>query len=202
MADTKISALTALTGANVESSADLMAIVDTSLTTTKKITVDELRVAMGTALGTVQATTSGTAVDFTIPSWARRITVIIAGVSFASADSMLLQLGDSGGVEATGYNFAVTSLTGGSVNTSTTSFLIAPSGSSANDTFRGNAVLTLVDTSSNNWICSSVVSNVRSGAELVHIGAGAKATSGALTTVRITGTAQTFDAGSVNVLYD
>lgn len=43
MADVKISALTALTGANVDNSADILAIVDTSATTTKKILVQELQ---------------------------------------------------------------------------------------------------------------------------------------------------------------
>lgn len=42
MADVKISALTALTGANVDGSVDVIPIVDTSVTTTKKITVQEL----------------------------------------------------------------------------------------------------------------------------------------------------------------
>ena len=42
MANTKISGLTALTGANVEAAADVLAIVDTSVTTTKKILVSEL----------------------------------------------------------------------------------------------------------------------------------------------------------------
>src|SRR2546422_699850 len=42
MADTKISALTALTGANVATD-DALAIVDTSATTTKKITAEEYR---------------------------------------------------------------------------------------------------------------------------------------------------------------
>jgi hypothetical protein len=46
VADTKISALTALTGANVDTAADVFPIVDTSVTTTKKILVDELRIAL------------------------------------------------------------------------------------------------------------------------------------------------------------
>lgn len=47
MADTKISALTALTGANVDQAADLLPIVDTSATTTKKILVNQLGIAIG-----------------------------------------------------------------------------------------------------------------------------------------------------------
>jgi hypothetical protein len=46
MADTKISGLTALTGANVDTAADVIPIVDTGVTTTKKITVDELGLAL------------------------------------------------------------------------------------------------------------------------------------------------------------
>lgn len=42
MADAKISALTALTGVNVDTAADVLPIVDTSVTTTKKILVQEL----------------------------------------------------------------------------------------------------------------------------------------------------------------
>ncbi len=48
MADTKTSALTALTGANVEPAADVMAVVDNSTTTTKKILIQELFNALTT----------------------------------------------------------------------------------------------------------------------------------------------------------
>lgn len=53
MADTKISALTALTGANVDAAADLLAIVDTGVTTTKKILVSELAIGLGLVPGIV-----------------------------------------------------------------------------------------------------------------------------------------------------
>lgn len=56
MADTKISALTALTGANVDTAADVLPIVDTSVTTTKKILIDELRIAIGIATQAQQET--------------------------------------------------------------------------------------------------------------------------------------------------
>lgn len=48
MADTKISALTALTGASVDTANDVIPVVDTSVTTTKKITVAELKTALNT----------------------------------------------------------------------------------------------------------------------------------------------------------
>jgi hypothetical protein len=55
MADKKISDLTALTGANV-ADADLLPIVDTSATETKKITFAEFKTALDTATGFVRIT--------------------------------------------------------------------------------------------------------------------------------------------------
>ena len=53
---------------------------------------------------TAQASTSGTAIDFTgIPSWVKRITVMLDGVSTNGTSIPLIQLGDSGGIETTGY---------------------------------------------------------------------------------------------------
>lgn len=46
MANQKISALTALTGANVDTANDVLAIVDTSAAATKKILINELRIAL------------------------------------------------------------------------------------------------------------------------------------------------------------
>lgn len=46
MADSKLSALAALTGANVDTAADLLYIDDVSVTTSKKILVDEVRIAL------------------------------------------------------------------------------------------------------------------------------------------------------------
>lgn len=48
MADTKISALSSLTGANLDPAADVFPVVDTSVTTTKKITGQELFNALST----------------------------------------------------------------------------------------------------------------------------------------------------------
>jgi hypothetical protein len=55
-------------------------------------------------LDTAKASTSGTFVDFTsIPSWVKRVTVMFAGVSTNGSSVIQVQLGDSGGVEVTGY---------------------------------------------------------------------------------------------------
>lgn len=68
MADTKISALTALTGANVADD-DVFPIVDTSVTTTKKITAAESRIAMYSVAATqAQMETATSAVVSVVPS--------------------------------------------------------------------------------------------------------------------------------------
>ena len=64
-------------------------------------------------LGTAQASTSGTAIDFTgIPSWVKRVTVMFNGVSTNGTSLVQIQLGTSGGVEATGYAATLFAVTG------------------------------------------------------------------------------------------
>lgn len=59
MANTKISALTALTGANLATD-DAFAVVDTSATATKKITVAEMKLGIMPAPGPIGGTTPST----------------------------------------------------------------------------------------------------------------------------------------------
>ena len=149
--------------------------------------------------GTAVASTSGTSIDFTsIPSWVKRITVMFNGVSTSGTSLPQIQLGDSGGVEVTGYvSSAFTSNTNNS--TSTTGFLLG-GGSTAAYIRCGNAQICLMG--SNLW-CFSYSGGVAVslGGE---VGGGNKTTTGTLDRVRITtvnGT-DTFDAGSINILYE
>lgn len=155
------------------------------------------------ALGSraAQATTSGSAFDFTgIPSWVRRITVLFDGVSTDGADSPQVQIGDSGGIETTGYDSnSIQHLSGGAHSgnsSSTTGFNIIQS--NASYLFTGQMVLTLIDSSTNTWVSTSA------GFGGVHVtGAGKKSLSGTLDRVRVTRSGATsFDAGSVNILYE
>ncbi len=197
MANQKISALTAITGANVEQLADVLPIVDTSVATTKKILVSELSQAM-LLNGTAQATTSGTAKDFTIPAWAKRIAVNLAGVSTNGSSPYLIQIG-SGSVANTGYAGSGAFIASGStgVSNSTVGFLAVNSPAPSNE-FSGTVTLTLLDSATNTWSASGAVGD--NGADCFFVG-GSKALSGVLDRVRFTtlnGT-DTFDAGLVNV---
>lgn len=201
MADAKVSALAALTGANVDTAADVLMIVDTDATASKKITVDELRTAIGPQLDTEQATTSGTEKDFSVPAWATKVTLTVKGVSTNGTSNFLVQLGDAGGVENTGYSGAAGGSTGVSPANFSDGFLITAGGVAAAGTYSGVVTLVLEDASDFTWHCTGTMS--RTDAATAYFFAGHKATSAAVTTVRFTtASGDTLDAGAVNATYE
>lgn len=158
-------------------------------------------VSGGIRSGTVVTSTSGTSIDFTsIPSGVKRITVMFSGVSTNGSSNLQIQLGDSGGFETTGYNSVCTRTAGTALQTNavTSGFLVNIA--NANNALFGAYVITLVSgftyTEQGN---SSDQTNTAN-----YISAGGKTLSDTLTQVRITtvnGT-DTFDAGSINILYE
>jgi hypothetical protein len=151
---------------------------------------------------TAQATTSGTSKDFTsIPSWVKRITVMLSNVSTNGSSHYLIQLGDSGGIENTGYLSASTLFAAGINNTSSTAgFIIYQD--TASTARQGSIILSLLDASTNTWVSQSVTNNSNSVQTI--ISSGSKPLSATLDRVRFTtvnGT-DTFDAGSINILYE
>lgn len=153
--------------------------------------------------GTAQATTSGTAKDFTgIPSWAKRITITLSGVSTSGTSLLLVQIGD-GSVATTGYDSGASiGGTGVVSTTSTAGFIFEAAGGGGAATSR-HGVVTLHNVSGNTWVSSNVGSYGTYGVAFI-LGAGSKTLSGVLDRIRLTtvnGT-DTFDAGSVNILYE
>jgi hypothetical protein len=149
--------------------------------------------------GTAVASTSGTSIDFTgIPSWVKRITVMFSGVSGSGTSNFLIQIG-AGSVTTSGY----TSQAWGSTNSSgvITSGFVLQNGNAASSSFSGHAVITLVG--SNIWVESGNLGFVV-GSNYGYTSAGNITLGGTLDRVRITtvnGT-DTFDAGSINILYE
>lgn len=155
--------------------------------------------------GTAQASTSGTSIDFTgIPSWAKRITVMFRGVSINGAGSLqLIQIG-SGSVSNSGYASLCSAGYNSNqfiVTTSTAGFIIYNNQLAAE--LNGTVVLTLV--SENRWVCNGNLSNITAAIPAEYnVSGSSPALSGALDRVRITtvnGT-DTFDAGTINILYE
>ena len=149
---------------------------------------------------TAVAASSGTAVLFTgIPSWVKRITVLFNEVSLSGTDSILVQIGDAGGVETTGYVSSSTGTTGaaGGTSSSTSGFIVASTLASYVNS--GALVLTLMG--SNLWIASGAG---KLATNTSWFAGGSKTLSDTLTQLNITVTgANTFDgAGTVNILYE
>ena len=151
--------------------------------------------------GTAVASTSGTSIDFTsIPSWVKRVTVMFDGVSTNGTSNFLIQVGDSGGVEATGYvsTSVTTDSTGGTAGASSTAGYIVFTGAAANTQ---NSLHIITNISGNTWV--AMHQGILTTTNIVG-GGGSKSTSATLDRVRITtvnGT-DTFDAGSINILYE
>lgn len=161
--------------------------------------------------GTLAPIVSGTAqtapfavntyAEFTdIPSWVKRITVMFSGVSTSGSSNILVQIGDSGGIEITNYASAV----GNNAATATsTAGFIATSNGAANSVLSGMMTIVLVNT--NSWVASVALGDT-SNTQTPYAGGGTKSVSpGALDRVRVTtvGGTDTFDTGSIiNILYE
>jgi len=148
--------------------------------------------------GTAVVSTSGTSISFTsIPSWVKRITLMLQGVSTTGTSKVLVRIGTSGGIASTGYlgsNFG-----NGIANTETTGFAVAPEMTAA-ILFHG--AMTIANFSGNTWVSSVAIG--RSDGPNAYAGGGSLALASALTQLSITtvnGT-DTFDAGSVNIFYE
>lgn len=147
--------------------------------------------------GTAVASTSGTSITFSsIPSWVKRITVMLNGVSTSGTSPVLLQIG-SGSVTTTGY---VSGTQNAATFSSSTAGYIFEAAAAAADTIYGFYTLCLI--SGNAWTGSGNI--LRSGTN-VNANAGVSAAlGGALDRVVITTVAgtDTFDLGTINILYE
>ena len=153
--------------------------------------------------GTAVASTSGTSIDFTgIPSWVKRITVMFKDVSTNGTSNIQFQLGTgSTTYTTTGYLGVGTSAAGTLAATNyTTGFGLGSGNQTAATVMHGQVVISNI--TGNNWTGTGFVGMSNTGA--MHWTSGSTALGALLTAVRITtvnGT-DTFDAGSINILFE
>ena len=150
--------------------------------------------------GTAVDSTSGTSIDFTgIPSWAKRVTVMFNNVSTSGTSFKQIQLILSGGtVVTTGYvsssaRFNITAISESAVTTG----LLLNANTAADNSFGSYAI---TNVSGNTWVGFGGMTFSNGNV----VGSGGITLAGLLTGVRITtvnGT-DTFDAGSINILYE
>jgi hypothetical protein len=152
---------------------------------------------------TAVATTSGTVVNFSgIPSWAKRITVILNGISTNGTSQNLVQIGSGGTIQTTGYLSYWGYVTGSGQDavSSTAGFGFWNGG--ATDIKYGT--MTIVNISDTTWVYSLSGGFFNGSSNFWMSGGGRVTLSGALNVLRLTianGT-DVFDLGSVNIFYE
>jgi len=156
--------------------------------------------------GTAWTYTSGTpsSIDFTnIPSWVKRITMTVADLSFAAAGTARVRLGTSGGLATTGYSGGILSVPNAGTG-SVTGLGSAPQGIAAFSSTDGTTLITsqiiITNLTGNTWVSSGVAYRVNDSVGTVF--SGNVVLSGTLDRISLVATTSTFDAGSVNILYE
>jgi hypothetical protein len=159
----------------------------------------DTKVAAVITRGTAVATTSGTSVDFTsLPTGIKRITVMFNGVSTNGTSVVQVQLGN-GSFVTSGYFSVASGFASSVVSTNHTSGIATGDSSTAAMNRYGNVYLTTLG--SNIWTATGLLASPAIGQ---HLFSGGLSLAGALDRVRITtvnGT-DTFDAGSINIMYE
>ena len=152
---------------------------------------------------TAVASTSGTSIDFTsIPSWVERITIMFQGVSTNGSSITQIQLGTSGGIVTSSYLgsglIAADANTPAIVNMSS-GFLTSGFGAAG---YIRHGSIVISNITGNSWVAHGITG--QSDSTRINMCGGSISLSGTLDRVRITtvnGT-DTFDAGSINILYE
>lgn len=157
--------------------------------------------------GTAVASTSGTSIDFTsIPSWVKRITVMFNSVSLSGTAYVQVQLGDSGGIENTGYTGSIQTIgnTGTGIGTNLSAGFQTENWTYWTASSARMGSMTITNVSGNIWVASWVMGATNTVVVANTWGGGVKTLSDVLTQVRVTTTngTDTFDAGSINILYE
>lgn len=147
------------------------------------------------------ATTSGSTIDFTgIPSHVTCITITADSLSTNSTSPIQIQIGDSGGVETSGYNYSLSTLTNVVVTSNYTSGAVYGA-TTASSLHSGVLFLNLIDATTNTWSFGAVFTRADFTAN--YYGAGSKSLSATLDRIRLTtvGGTATFDNGSIAISY-
>ena len=148
---------------------------------------------------TTQATTSGTDYTIAVSASSKIIIVTFAGVSSLGTDQLLLQLGDAGGIETSGYTGNTSNI---STSTNWTTAIRCTQAFSAASHLSGTITLTLVNSATNTWGAVVNVSDNQGAANEFGFGYGEKALSAAITQLKVLFTgADTFDAGEFSVTW-
>jgi hypothetical protein len=153
-------------------------------------------------LATAVASTSGTSIDFTgIPSWVKRITVMMIDNSTNGTSNYLLRIGDASGFSSSGYSGFTKRVAGTTLTTSTitTNGYLATTLTAAAQTVNGS--ITITNVTGNLWL---IQGSIMASNDDLFLSVSRNTLSDTLTQVRITTVNGTdvFDAGTINIMYE
>jgi hypothetical protein len=147
------------------------------------------------------ATTSGTSVSFTsLPTWVKRISIHLSGVSLSGTDHLLVRLSTGGAFATSGYTSTAQAVQGGTgtANYNSTAGCIIPSAAAANAV---TGTLMFTNISGNVWVGTGIFMP-DNDTTFGYFTCGKITLAGTLDGIRILPTgANTFDAGNVNITY-
>jgi hypothetical protein len=189
-ANNDITSLTALTAGGLPDNSVLTADIANAQVTPAKL-------SQPLTAGTAVSATGSSTIQFTgIPSWVKRVTVIMSGLSTSGTTNYQLQIG-AGSFVTSGYAAGYANIDGTNATSAagvSTSFPVKTA-VSASATYSGIALLSYIG--SNTWVCTS---QMNSGGGVSTTQSGTLTLGGALDRVQLT--ADTFDAGTINILYE
>jgi hypothetical protein len=145
---------------------------------------------------------SGSSIFFNgIPSWAKKITLMLDSVSLAGTAFILVRLGTSSSVEATGYKsqLSITNVGSATAN-STIGFICHYSEAAASS----SGAMTISHMGNNLWVSSGTYAWLGGSNNSTIMSGGSKQLSGVLTRIQILSSTglDTFDAGTFNIMYE
>ena len=152
-------------------------------------------------IGTSIASSSQTAIDFTgIPAWATEVIVSYRDGSLNASDYWLLQMGDAGGFETTGYtgNYNQLDVAGGALSSG-----FRDTSGAATQVRSAQWHFTIVDRATNTWFCQANGARTDGASADAYSVTGYKSLSDTLTQIKLTtgtGTSQ-IDGGTFNFQY-
>jgi len=191
--------ITSLGTATPDTNADYLAFYDASGTAQKKALIGQT--TGPTSMTAVAAATgSPTSIDFTsIPSWVTKITILFTGVSTSGTSNPIIQIGTGGTPTTTGYLSGGAQVGIGTSNANSTSGFVISSGAAA--TVLHGSITIFLQTGFA-YVCSHTLGG--SNAAIAFLGGGSVTLATTLDMVRITtaGGTDTFDAGTINVMYE
>ena len=161
----------------------------------------------GGVIGTgsvIDVSTSATSYELStsIPSWAKKVIISYSGVNTSGTDEFALELGNAGGYVTSGYVSGVTMTTSiASFEATTGDFTINRSDPGASSVYTGHSILTLLNSTTDLWVCSSQVYDA--DANSISFQCGHVALSGTLTKIKLQTKfgVDTFEGGSVSIMW-